>query len=143
MSGLSYAFFATMLSLLQRGAEVTQTYKELKTLELLDFISPSVPKKVLEKDGLKEKIADKVTEFTAGQNEKYAFLKNIAEVLKSDLVANFSISGIAPHIVLTVHGKTSGLKSFLEYFKKVSEKKEDDDGDDEDDNEGDLASDSD
>jgi hypothetical protein len=143
MRGASFAFFSIMLSLLQKGTDVTQTYKELKTLEILDFISPTVPKKIIEKDGIKEKVAKKVTELSSGEKEKFAFLKNIADVLKSDLIANFSVSVISPHLAATVHGKTSGLKSFLEYFKKLSDNQGEDDGDEEDDNDQENSDDSD
>jgi len=42
---------------------------------------------------------------------KFDIVKEAAEVLKSDLACNFSVSIVAPFIVATVHAKTVGIVS--------------------------------
>jgi len=64
----------------------------------------------LSKEGLQQKIASQATSIAEGSQPKLAFLKKLIDLFKNDIVCNFSISLISPHVVATVHGKTSGLK---------------------------------
>jgi len=96
----------------------------LKTYEFVDFVVPFLSKRDLERDGIKEKLAEATIGLAEGKEKKIEFTKKITDVLKSDIVCNFSVSVVAPHLAATVHGKTSGLKSFLEHFKKIAEKGE-------------------
>jgi len=93
----------------------------LTTYEISDYVIPILTKKIWDKDNIKKKIARNATKVAEGKEHKLEFIKKFADLFKSDLVCNFSVSVISPVIVATIHGKTSGFKSSLDYLKKISE----------------------
>jgi len=110
------------MNLLQPGAEINHHYKELKTLEILDFLLPMVPRRDLDKDGIKEKVAKTVLGYTESEDEKLAFIKSSFELLDLDVSTPVSVSVIISNALLMANVETKGLTSFLKYLKSVNEK---------------------
>jgi len=125
--GLSIPFFQTILSLLQIEGNSVYKYKELKTLNILDLLLPTFPKRILTKDGLRQKVAQQITKHTSGEKPKFAFLKPAVELLTLEEVTDISLSFIAPPdlILFTVDLKTGGIATFLETMKHFAEHAED------------------
>jgi len=77
----------------------------------------------------KESISKQIEELSEGKVPKFSVVKQVTELLKSGLIANFSVSGVAPQFIATLHGKTSGFKSLLEFVQNYSKPKEKNDED--------------
>jgi len=117
--------YSIWTQLIQDEADVTYNYKSLSTLELLDFLTTYKPKKIFDmNENKKQEISKKINDFSEGKVAKYSFAKQVTELFKSGLIANFSVSAVIPHVIVTGHVKTSGFKSLLEFVQNLSKPKE-------------------